>query len=150
MINESNAAFRPNKRRSTVAFKDNEERPHEEGRDFREHVDTSPCSRDSFHVFHCLQGMYQFLYVADQTCLIWTAPLNPVPFFSPSPPPTHSLCLPHSPPLHYVQSLNSFRSSQPGLYFLGVGENLLQPENSTFLLNCYSPFSCPTSLHMPG
>ena len=36
----------------------------------------------------------------------------------------------------WVLPLNSFRSSQPGLHFLRVGEDLLQSENSTFLLNC--------------
>lgn len=84
--------------------------------------------------------------------LIWTGPLKPVPFFSASPPLTSSLCFPHSPPVHYIQSLNSLQPSQPGLYFLGVGDDLLQFQNSTFLLNCllfFLPYLTAYSWLMP-
>lgn len=135
-----------------LPIKENEGRPHEEGRDFREHVDTSPCSWDTLHFFHCPQGTSQFLCTADKTCLIWTDLFNPVPFFSLPFSPTHSLCLPLSPPLQYVQTdtellLDSLtRPVLPGGWrrLIITWKYHLPPQLFILL------FSCPVSLQMPG
>lgn len=132
-----------------LPIRETEERPPEEGRDFREHVDMSPFSLDFFPVFRGCASSFTWL----NTQIDLDRPSQPSTIlFRIIPTHSFSLLPTFTPLVHYIQSLNSFQSSQPGLYSLRVGEDLLQFENSTFLLNCllyFLPYLTAYSWLMP-
>ena len=79
-----------------LPIKETEERPHEERRDFREHVDTTPCSSDFFPLFSRCTSSFTWLNTQidlDQpsqpsTILFHITPTHPfslLPTFTPSP-----------------------------------------------------------------